>query len=184
MLDAEEVMQMARPEKVAAVEQIREELEASQAVFVTDYRGLKVSQMTELRRKLREVGTDYKVVKNTLTRRAAAEADVQALEPLLVGPTAVAFAKQDPVATAKTLSEFAKESRILEIRGGLLEGKLLAVEDVQALADLPPREVLLAQVVGGIQAPIAGFVSVLQGTLRSLVYALNAVREQKGGAAG
>lgn len=170
---------MARPEKVAAVEEIRNDLQASQAVFVTDYRGLNVSQLTQLRRQLREIGTDYKVVKNTLTRRAAAEVDAQALDPLLVGPTAVAFAKEDAVATAKALSEFAKESRILEIRGGLLEGQLLAVEDIQALADLPPREVLLAQVVGGIQAPIAGFVSVLQGTFRQLVYALEAVRGQK-----
>lgn len=175
---------MARPEKVAAVEEIRQHLEESQAVFVTDYRGLTVSEMTQLRRKLREVGAEYKVVKNTLTRLAASEVDVEALDPLLVGPTAVAFAKEDPVGAAKALSEFAKESRILEIRGGLLEGKLLQVDDVQALADLPPREVLLAQVVGGMQAPIAGFVSVLQGTLRNLVYALNAVREQKEGAAG
>jgi len=170
---------MARPEKVAAVEQIREDLQASQAVFVTDYRGLTVTQMTKLRRKLREVGTEYRVVKNTLARRAAAEAGVEALEQLLAGPTAVAFAKQDPVATAKALNEFAKDSKILEIRGGLLEGKLLGVDDIQALADLPQREVLLAQVLGGMQAPIAGFVSVLQGTLRSLVYALNAVREKK-----
>lgn len=175
---------MARPEKVAAVEEIRQQLEESQAVFVTDYRGLTVSELTTLRRQLREVGTEYKVVKNTLTRRAAAEIDADALDPLLVGPTAVAFAREDAVATAKALNDFAKESRILEIRGGLLEGKLLTFDDVQALADLPPREVLLGQVVGGIQAPIAGFVSVLQGTLRNLVYALNAVREQKGGAAG
>lgn len=175
---------MARPEKVAAVEEIRQHLQASKAVFVTDYRGLKVSQLTKLRRELRGIGTDYKVLKNTLTRRAAAEVDAQGLDSLLVGPSAIAFAKEDPVATAKALSEFAKESRILEIRGGLLEGKLLAVDDIQALADLPPREVLLAQVVGGVQAPIAGFVSVLQGTLRKLVYALDAVREQKQGAAG
>ncbi len=170
---------MAKPEKVAAVAQIREDLQASQAVFVTDYRGMTVAQMTELRRKLREVGAEYRVVKNTLTRWAAAEVNAEALEPLLVGPTAVAFAKEDPVGAAKALNEFAKETKILEIRGGWLEGQLMTVDDVQALADLPPREVLLAQVVGGIQAPIAGFVSVLQGTLRSLVYALNAVREQK-----
>lgn len=170
---------MAKPEKVAAVAQIRADMEASQAVFVTDYRGMTVAQMTELRRKLREVGAEYRVVKKTLTRRAAAEVNAEALEPLLVGPTAVAFAKEDPVGAAKALNEFAKETKILEIRGGWLEGQLMTVDDVQALADLPPREVLLAQVVGGMQAPIAGFVSVLQGTIRNLVYALNAVREQK-----
>lgn len=175
---------MPKPEKVAAVAKIREDLASSQAVFVTDYRGLTVSQMTQLRRKLREAGAEYRVVKNTLTRIAAAEADAAALEPLLVGPTAVAFAKQDPVAAAKTLNEFAKETKILEIRGGLMQGKLLSAEDIQALADLPSREVLLAQVLGGMQAPIAGFVSVLQGTIRKLLYALNAVREQKQAAAG
>lgn len=170
---------MARPEKVAAVEQIRADIEASQAVFVTDYRGLKVSQLGQLRGRLRDVGTEFKIVKNTLTSLAADEADAADLKPLLVGPTAVAFAKQDPVATAKALSEFARESRILKIKGGLLEGSAIGVEQVQELADLPPREVLLAKVVGGIQAPISGFVSVLQGTLRQFVYVVDAVREQK-----
>lgn len=173
---------MAKPEKVAAVAQIREDLAASQAVFVTDYRGLTVAQLTRLRRKLREAGTEYRVVKNTLARRAAAEVDASVLESLLVGPSGVAFAKQDPVATAKVLNEFARETKIFEIRGGMLQGKLLTAEGVQALADLPPREVLLAQVVGGMQAPISGFVSVLQGTIRKLVYALDAVREKKAAA--
>jgi len=170
---------MPRPEKVAAVEEIRGRLEESKAVFVIDYRGLTVAQITRLRRKLRELGTDYKVVKNTLTRLAAQDTDAQALDPYLSGPSALAFAKEDPVATAKALSDFARESRVLEVRGGVLGGKPLGPDDVKALADLPPREVLLAQVVGGIQAPIAGFVFVLQGTLRKLVYALDAVRQKK-----
>lgn len=170
---------MARPEKVAAVEQIQADLEASEAVFITDYRGLKVSEMNELRGKLREVGTEYRIVKNTLTSLAADGAEVSDLKPLLVGPTAVAFAKEDPVGTAKALSDFAKDTRILKIRGALLEGSIIGLEEVQELADLPPREVLLAKVVGGMQAPISGFVSVLQGTLRQLVYTLDAVRTQK-----
>ena len=174
---------MPRPEKVAAVEEIRGHLQASKAVFVTEYRGLTVAEMTRLRRKLRESGTDYKVVKNTLARLAAAGTDAQALEPFLSGPTALAFAKQDPAAAAKALNEFARESRILQVRGGVLGGKPLTPDDVQALANLPPREVLLAKVVGGFQAPIAGFVFVLQGTLRKLVYALDAVRQKKESAA-
>ena len=174
---------MPRPEKVAVVEEIREHLKASKAVFVTDYRGLTVAQMTRLRRKLRESGTEYKVVKNTLTRIAARGTDAQALEPFLSGPTALAFAKQDPVAAAKALLDFAKEAKILEIRGGVLGSKPLGPNDIQALANLPPREVLLAQVVGGLQAPISGFVFVLQGTLRKLVYALDAVRQKKESAA-
>lgn len=170
---------MARPEKVAIVDKIREDLEASQGVFITDYRGLKVNEVSELRHRLSELGTEYRVVKNTLTRLAAAELDAENMDELLVGPTAVAFAKEDVVATAKALSDFAKESNILEIRGGLLDGRVLGGDDVKALADLPPREVLLAQVVGGFQAPISGFVSVLQGTLRKLVYAVEAVRAKK-----
>src|SRR5690606_40275853 len=114
-----------------------------------------------------------------LARLAAQDSDAQALDPYLSGPSALAFAKEDPVATAKALSDFARESRVLEVRGGVLGGKPLGPDDVKALADLPPREVLLAQVVGGIQAPIAGFVFVLQGTLRKLVYALDAVRQKK-----
>lgn len=170
---------MARPEKVAAVKEIRQDLQDSVAVFVTDYRGLKVSQLGQLRNRLREVGTEYKVVKNTLTSLAAEDVAGDEFKSLLVGPTAVAYAKEDPVATAKALSDFARESRILKVKGGLLEGSVIGPEDVQALAELPPREVLLAKVVGGMQAPISGFVSVLQGTLRKFVYALDAVREQK-----
>lgn len=170
---------MARPEKVAAVKEIRQDLHESVAVFVTDYRGLKVSQLGQLRNRLREVGTEYKVVKNTLTSLAAEDVAGDEFKSLLVGPTAVAYAKEDPVATAKALSDFARESRILKVKGGLLEGSVIGPEDVQALAELPPREVLLAKVVGGMQAPISGFVSVLQGTLRKFVYALDAVREQK-----
>ncbi len=174
---------MPRPEKVAAVEEIRLHLAESQAVFVTDYRGLTVAQVTKLRRKLRESGTEYKVVKNTLTRIAARETGAEALEPFLAGPSALAFVKQDVAAAAKALSDFARESKILQVRGGVIGGKPLTPDDVQALANLPPREVLLAQVVGGIQAPIVGFVFVLQGTLRKLVYALDAVRQKKEGAA-
>ncbi|MBO8142605.1 MAG: 50S ribosomal protein L10 [Firmicutes bacterium] len=174
---------MAKPEKVAMVEEIRGQLESSRAVFVTDYRGLSVAQMTRLRRRLRELDSEYKVVKNTLTRIAAGD-NADMLAPYLEGPTAVAFVKGDPVAVAKALNEFAREFRTLDIRGGILEGKPVGQDDVKALADLPSREVLLAQVLGGFQAPIAGLVFVLQGTLRKLVYALDAVRAMKEEGAG
>lgn len=170
---------MPRPEKVAAVEEIKADLAESQAVFVTDYRGLTVSDLGALRAKLRDVGTDYKVVKNTLATIAADASDIEEFTSLLVGPTAIAYAKDDAAATAKALDEFARESRILKIRGALLEGSVIDEAQVKALADLPSREVLLSKVVGGMQAPISGFVNVLQGTLRKFVYALDAVREQK-----
>ena len=114
-----------------------------------------------------------------MTTIAAREIGLDDLVPLLTGPTAVAFGYDDPVAPAKILSEFAKTNRDLELKGGVLEGKVLDVDGVKALAELPSREELLAQVVRGMQAPIAGLVNVLQGTIRNFVYALDAVRKQK-----
>ena len=168
-----------RPEKVAVVEEIKDRLSKAQGIILADYRGLTVAQATELRRKLREAGVEFKVLKNTLTAIAAKEVGYEGLISLLVGPTAIAFGYDDPVAPAKVLSEFAKPNPALELKGGLLEGKVLDVAGVKALADLPSREELLSQVLRGMQAPISGLVNVLQGTIRNLVYALDAVRKQK-----
>lgn len=170
---------MPNPQKVAAVAEMADKLRRGEGVILTDYRGLNVKAMTELRAKLREAGVEYKVVKNTLAQRAAQAAQIEGLEQFLTGPTAIAFAYDDPVVAAKVLSEFAKANDALEIKGGLLNGKAIDVEGVKALASLPAREVLLSQVLRGMQAPIAGFVGVLQGVLRQLVYVLEAVRKQK-----
>lgn len=168
--------------KEPVVKEIKEKLELSQGVVLTDYRGLNVAEVTELRNKLREAGIEFKVVKNTLTKIAASQIGLEGLAPYLEGPTAIAFGISDPVAPAKILSEFAKVHKDLEIKAGVLEGKVIGIDAVKALADLPSREVLLARVLGGMQAPMYGFAGVLQGTLRSLVYALNAVREKKAAA--
>lgn len=170
---------MARPSKVAAVAEIKDKLGRAQGAVITDYRGLNVAQVTELRQKLRDAGVEYKVLKNTLTIRAAEESGLDSIVPLLVGPTAIAFGYDDPVAPAKVISEFAKAHKHLEVKGGLLEGQMLDIDGVKALADLPSREVLLGQVARGMQAPIAGLVNVLQGSIRNVVYALDAVRKQK-----
>ncbi len=170
---------MPRPDKVAAVSEIKDKLSKSQGIILTDFRGLNVAQATELRRKLREAGVEYKVTKNTLTIIAAKESGMDDLVPLLVGPTAIAFGYDDPVAPAKVLSDFAKANKALEIKGGMLEGKILDVDGVTALAELPSREQLLSHVARGMQAPISGLVNVLQGTIRNFVYALDAIREQK-----
>lgn len=170
---------MARPEKVAVVEELAGKLQESAAAILTDYRGLNVKSMTELRAKLREAGVEYKVVKNTLTRLAAEKANVSGLDELLTGPTAIAFNKDDPVAPAKILTEFAKSNNALEIKGGILNGAVISVDEVKQLADLPSREELLATVLMRMQGPIYGLVYVLQGTLRSLVYALDAIRREK-----
>lgn len=170
---------MPNPQKVAAVAEMADKLRRGEGVILTDYRGLNVKAMTELRAKLREAGVEYAVVKNTLALRAAQAAEIEGLEEYLTGPTAIAFAYEDPAAAAKVLSEFAKTNNALEIKGGLLGKQVIDAEGVKALAALPGREELLAQVLRGMQAPIAGLVGVLQGTLRQLVYALEAVRKQK-----
>lgn len=170
---------MARPEKVAAVEELAEKLKKSQGVILTDYRGLTVKEMTELRSQLRQAGVEFKVVKNTLTLLAARKAEIEGLEPVLEGPTAIAIGYDDPVVAAKTISEFAKKNDKLQVKAGVLTGKVIDVDGVKALADLPSREQLLAQVLRGMQGPISGLVNVLHGTLRNLVYVLEAVRKQK-----
>ncbi|NLY30855.1 MAG: 50S ribosomal protein L10 [Firmicutes bacterium] len=173
---------MARPEKVAIVEELKDKLTQAQAVVLTDYRGLNVQEITELRKQLREAGIEYKVVKNTLTTRAANEVDLPELAQYLAGPTAIAFGFDEPVSAAKILNEFARTHKALEIKGGVLEGRVIGVEEVRALADLPSREQLLGMVARAMQGPIAGMAIALSGVIRGLAYALNAVREQKEGA--
>ncbi len=168
-----------RSEKEAVVAELKKNLSAAKGAVLTDYRGLTVAQDTQLRRKLRESAVEYKVVKNTMTRIAANELGISALDQFLEGPTAIAFSTVDPVTPAKIISQFSKDNKILEIKAGLVEGKVIDVEGVKALANLPPREVLLAKLCGCMQAPIAGMVNVLQGNIRNLVYALEAVRKAK-----
>ncbi len=170
---------MLRPEKVQVVTELSEKLSTTKSVVFADYRGLNVKEVTELRKKLRDAGVEYKVVKNTLARLAAQKAEVEGVNLYLTGPTAIALGLTDPVAPAKILSEFAKTHKNLEIKGGVLQGKVIDLDGVKSLANLPSREVLLAQLLAGMQAPVTGFVSVLSGTMRKLVYALDAVRRTK-----
>lgn len=172
---------MARPEKEATVSEVQQKFAVSKSVVLADYRGLNVGEVTELRKKLREAGVDYKVVKNTLTSRAAKAANIDGLDQFLSGPTALAFGLNDVVVPAKILADFAKEHKKLEIKGGVLEGKVIDLDAVKALASLPSREALLGQVAGMLQAPMRGLVTVLSGPLRNLTYAVEAVRKQKAG---
>lgn len=165
--------------KKRVVDEIKERLEKIQGAVLTDYRGLNVAEVTELRNKLREAGVEFKVLKNTLTRIAAHQVGLEDLDSYLEGPTAIAFGIDDPVAPAKILSEFAKAHKALEIKAGILENKVIDAEGVKALADLPSREVLLAKLLGAMQSPMYGFAGSLQGLLRNLVYVLDAVREKK-----
>ena len=168
-------------EKQSVVSELKGKLSASKGAVLTNYRGLTVAQDTQLRRKLREGGVEYRVVKNTMTRIAAQEIGIEGLDVYLEGPTAIAMCETDPVAPARIISEFIKENKLksLEVKAGLLEGKVIDADGVKALADLPSREVLLSKALAGMQSPIVGFVNVLQGSLRKFVYALEAVRKQK-----
>ncbi|HHT48216.1 MAG TPA: 50S ribosomal protein L10 [Firmicutes bacterium] len=170
---------MARPEKEAVVKEVHEKLTRSQAVVLVDFRGLTVQEATELRKKLREAGVEFRVIKNTLIRFAAEKADLSDLSVYLEGPTAIAFGYDDPVSPAKILSEFAKDHKKLELKGGVLEGKVIDQAMVTALAELPSREVLLGQLVGLFQAPIRNLANVLSAPLRNTVYVLEAIRQKK-----
>ena len=160
------------------VKVIQGKLEAATSIVITDYRGLNVAQATALRKELRDAGVEYKVLKNTLTRLAAKEAGIEGLEDTLTGPSAIAFST-DPVAAAKVLYGFAKTCDKLEIKGGVLKGKTVTVEQLKALSELPSREVLLSMVLRSMVGPLTNFASVLNAPLRDMVCVLDAVREQK-----
>ncbi|HHW07871.1 MAG TPA: 50S ribosomal protein L10 [Clostridia bacterium] len=172
-------MNKQRQKKEQIVAEIREKMENSSAIVLTDYRGLNVGQVTKMRADLRKAGVEFKVLKNTLTRLAARETGLEGLEPYLEGPTALAFSKDDPTAPAKILMKYAKEFKTLEIKAGVVEGKVIDPAGVKALADLPSREELLAQVLRGMQSPLAGFAGALNGLLRNFVCVLDAVRQKK-----
>ncbi|MCL6560312.1 MAG: 50S ribosomal protein L10, partial [Firmicutes bacterium] len=143
------------------------------------YKGISVAGLTELRNRLRPVNGVIKVAKNTLTKIAAENAGVDGLAQFLDGPVSLAMSFGEPAASAKVLFNFIREFKILEIKGGILEGAVLSGEDIKVLAELPPRDVLIAKVVGGMKAPLYSFVSVINGPVRNLVYVLKAIQEKK-----
>lgn len=145
---------MPRPEKVQAVADIKDSMENARAVFFTEYRGLTVKAVQDLRKSLRESGAEYKVVKMTLAQRAANEAGIEGLEEFLSGPTALAFAKDDPVATAKALKDFGSSNDVFVLKAGVLAGAILSPEEVSKLAEIEPREVLLAKFAGAARSPL------------------------------
>jgi large subunit ribosomal protein L10 len=173
---------MNRTEKATIVAGIRERLERMPNLYLTDFTGLKVKQMTDLRRRLRAAGLEYVVVKNTLAGRAFAEAAVGGLEPQLAGPTGFLFAT-DPVVAAKIIAEFQREAESFQVKAGLVEGRAVTPQDVQKLARLPSRTELLGQLAGGLQAPLQGFLGAMNGLRYQWVGALEALRKQRAEAA-
>jgi large subunit ribosomal protein L10 len=163
---------------VAEVEAIKGRLEGSVAALLTEYRGLDVKELFELRASLRGSSTEYRVLKNTLTSIAAREAGYQDLLPLLQGPTAVAFVHGDPVQAAKDLAEFARTHPALVVKGGVLDGRVLAADEVRRLATLESREVLLARLAGLFQAPLQQTASLLAAPLRQVATMTSALRDQ------
>lgn len=168
-----------RADKVALVEEIAGKFSAADATFVTEYRGLNVGSLANLRRTLRDAGGEYKVYKNTLIRLAANDAGKPGLDDILVGPTGLTFVTGDIAAAAKALRDFAKTSPLLVLKGGVLGADVLTAKNVEALAELPSRDVLLAQFAGALQAPLVKTAGLLQALPRNLAYGLKALVDQQ-----
>lgn len=172
-----------RPDKVAVVDEVTAKLNEASAVFVTEYRGLTVSQFADLRKPLRDAGAEHKVYKNTLVKLAATAAGMEGLHEHLVGPTALTFVSGDVAAAAKALTEQAKATPALIIKGGIMGDTLMSADELKVLADLPPRDVLLAQFAGALQAPLVKTAGLLQALPRNFAYGLSALIEQRESAA-
>ena len=173
---------MPQPQKIQKVEEISESLKNANGVFLTDFSGLSVEEITQLRREFRKADVSYLVVKNTLAKRSCEEIGLESMIPYLTGPTGLALANGDPVAPVRVIADFLKqhkEKEKPEIKGAVVEGQMLTAKEAEAIKNIPPREILIAQVVGGIAAPLSGLVGGLQGIITKLAYALDAVKEKK-----
>jgi len=170
---------ITRKEKEQRVKEIEQDMQQADFLVLTDYRGLNVDDITSLRRTLRESGCKYKVVKNNLAKIAAKQVGLDAINEHLEGPVAIAYSSDDPVLSAKALNKADKDLKSFSIKAGYLEGRILEPKDVKALGEIPSKEVLYAKLCGTFQAPISGLVNVLQGNLRNLACALDAIRSQK-----
>jgi large subunit ribosomal protein L10 len=169
---------ISREKKEELVTGYVESFSRSQAVILTDYRGMSMAELQELRAKLRPAEAKYIVVKNSLAKRALQQLDLPVPEEMLSGPTAIAFCHGETPAVAKMLQDFAKENKILQIKGGLMERRIFTADEVSTLASMPPREVILAQVLGSVQAPAGRVVGAVTGVMRNILYLLQAYAEK------
>jgi large subunit ribosomal protein L10 len=170
---------MNREQKAATIEKLASEIEQSQAVFAVDYRGISVPQAAELRSKLRDANASFRVVKNSLTERAAEQVGAESLKALLSGPTALTFVRGDAALAAKAIADYARATQLLPFKGGLMDGGALQAEQVVAISRLPSREVLYGQLVGVVASPVSGLVRTLGALVGGLAVALGQVRERK-----
>src|ERR1700760_690390 len=169
---------MNRDEKAAVVDEIAEQFASADAIFAVDYRGISVAQAAELRDRLREVDSRFRVVKNSLSERAADQAGKASIKPMLTGPTALTFVSGDAAAAAKALNDAARSMQLLEFKGGLLGDALLSPDDVRSIARLPSRDALIAQLVGTIAAPLSGLARTLNALVGGLAIQLQAMADQ------
>ena len=168
-----------REEKVKVVEEIKQKFSECSSAVLVDYKGLTVEEVNGLRNQFRQSGVDYKVYKNTLINIAAKDLGLDDIIPHLEGPTAIAFGSNDPVAPAKILTETISKLKKMELKVGIIEGRVIDVDGINALAKLPSREELIAKMLGSMNAPITNLVGVLSGTIRAFAYTLNAIIEKK-----
>lgn len=169
----------SRQEKIKAVQELHDKFDKAGAVILTDYKGLTVAQLTDLRTRLRKCGAEYKIIKNTLARRASEGTGVHKVEQHFVGTTGVVIGREDIAATAKILSEYSSKSAFFKLRIGVFEGIILDTARIKEVANMPPREVLLAKALGSVKSPLYGLACSLQGIMSKLVYALSAVKDTK-----
>jgi len=169
---------MNRDQKTAVVEEIAGQIQSAEAIFAVDYRGISVSQVADLRTKLRDADARFRIVKNSLSERAADQAGMETLKPMLIGPTALTFVKGDAALAAKALNDTARQLNLLEFKGGVLNGAVLTADDVRSIARLPSRDVLIAQLVGTIAAPLTGLARGLNALIQGLAIQLQAIADQ------
>lgn len=170
---------MARPEKVEKVKELSEIFSKSQGVYLADFTKMNVELAEKLRNEFRERNINYKVVKNTLAKRALGDEPFKDISKYFQGPTAIAYSYDDPVAPSKILVDFAKENETPQIKASIIEGKILDTDQTMELAKIPSKELLISMIVGGIKSPLNGLVYTLSGIVRNLVYVINAIKEEK-----
>ncbi len=171
--------EVKKTSKADTVQAMREIIASQKGSVLAEYRGLTVAEVTRLRKKLREIDAEFKVVKNTLIRRASKDSGFSQLEEFFIGPTAIGFTAGDPVLLAKAMREYAVGNKKIQLKAGYFEGKVLSAKEIETLAEVPPRDVLLSRLVSGLASPITRMAQVLSGPKRKLAYALQSIHDQK-----
>lgn len=170
---------VSTPKKESEVKQLEEKFRSAKSAILTDFRGLNVADMTALRNLLRKSKVEYRVIKNRLTKIAIKDSSFAGLDSLLSGPNGLALSEEDPVVSSKLLSQFLRTASNLDIKGGIIEGRLYQKEQILAIAELPPRKILISQILNAVASPLSGFVRVLRGPIQQMMGTLDAIKAQK-----